>query len=114
MKRMEVNEGEHFAVSDKVIVCDEYESAISLFSKISKHEKHQVVFAFTFSGKLSGKERTGDATIIMPPGYAFEFAQSILEHLEKLVIANNPEAAADFAEGVKQDDSGEADGTTGS
>lgn len=89
-RKLEINPGEHFTVSDKVIITSEYETVIGMLSNLSKDEslKGRVGYMMTFTGKLVNKPRTMSVTVAMPPEEAFEFAANILGHLEQLLSAN--------------------------
>lgn len=87
MRRVEVNLGERFAVSDKVILVREYESILALASKLDTTKGDQIAYMFTFTGKLNNQERYADCTVLMSPEDAFQLAGNILDGLSLLTKA---------------------------
>lgn len=87
MKRVEVNPGEMFAVSDKVILVREYESVLGMVGKLKTTDNDRVAYMFTFAGKLNNRNASADCTVMMSPEDAFELASDILNGLSLLTGA---------------------------
>ena len=66
MRRIEVNPGEIFAVSNKVILMEEYESVFVMGGKVgSKLDK--LTYALTLTGKLNNQPKKADVTVLISP-----------------------------------------------
>lgn len=87
MRRLEVNEGEMFGVSDKIILGKETESVIALGSKVGVSQD-QIFYMFTYSGKLVNKDRSADFTVLMSLEDAFNHANQIIEGIVAVMEAN--------------------------
>lgn len=91
MKRVEINPGEMFAVSDQVVLVEEYETIIGRTSKLGSQEEDQIAYMFTFKGKLNNQDAEGDFTVAMSPVDAFHLADAILKGIELLQSRQNGE-----------------------
>ena len=88
-RRVEVNPGELFAVSDRVILVDKYESVLGMMSKLGTVENDRLAYLLTFEGKLNNKPRTGSVTVAMSPADVNELIGDLLNGLELLVAARD-------------------------
>lgn len=87
-RRIEVNPGEWFAVSDKVILVRETESVLANTAKLGTSDNHQIAYMFTYSGKLNNQDAKADVTVMMSPEDAFAHASQILEGIDFLLKEN--------------------------
>lgn len=91
MKRIEINPGEMFAVSDEVILVEEFESILGLIGKLGTVDNDRIAYMFTFKGKLNNRDEQGDVTIAFNPVDAFHLADAILKGIELLQSRQNGE-----------------------
>lgn len=84
MKRVEVNPGEWFAVSNRVILVDERESILGMLGKIGTVENDRVGYLFTFVGRRNNTGTHDTVTVALSPEDAFELASDILDGLRLL------------------------------
>ena len=88
-RRIEVNEGEWFAVSDRVILAHEFESVLSFVGKIGTTDNDRLAYMFTWTGKLNNQDKKDSVTVLMPPEDAFALAEQILNGIELLIDADD-------------------------
>ena len=66
MRSIEVNPGEIFAVSDKVILMEEYEAVFRMAGMVgAKHDR--LTYALTLSGRLNKQTKKADVTVLISP-----------------------------------------------
>jgi len=83
-RKVEMNEGEYFAVSDKVILVSKYESVIGMLGKLGTDDNDRLAYMFTFEGKLNNKNRSDSVTVAMDIESASHLLDDILNGLEML------------------------------
>lgn len=88
-RRIEVNPGEWFAVSDRVILVHEHESILGAVSKIGTTDNDRLAYMFTYTGKLNNQNKKDSVTVMMSPEDAFALAEQILDGIELLVDAKD-------------------------
>lgn len=88
-RRIEVNPGEWFAVSDRVLLAHEYESVLALVSKIGTTDNDRIAYMFTWTGKLNNQDKKDSVTVMMSPEDAFHLAEQILDGVELLIDARD-------------------------
>lgn len=87
-RRIEMNPGEFFAVSDRVILVAENESVLGRTGKLgAPAEEDRLTYFFTFTGKLNNRDEHDSVTVAMSPEDAFEFASQILDGIQLLLDA---------------------------
>lgn len=86
-RRVEINPGEWFAVSDRVILAKEFESVLGFVGKIGTTENDRLAYMFTWTGKLNNQEKNDSVTVMMPPEDAFALAEQIIHGIGILVDA---------------------------
>jgi hypothetical protein len=84
-RKIEMANGEFFAVSDKVILVSKYESVLGMVSKLGTTDNDRVAYMLTFEGKLNNKDRTSSVTVALDPAAASDLVGDILNGLEMLV-----------------------------
>ena len=84
-RQVEVNPGEFFAVSDRVILVKTYESVLGMMGKLGTVENDRLGYLLTFEGKLNNKPRTSSVTVALSIEGASQLLSDLLNGLELLV-----------------------------
>lgn len=95
MRRIEVNPGEMFAVSNKVILMREFESLFGMSGKFGRKD-NKLTYALTFRGKLNNQAKQADVTVLISPEDMVNMTTTMMGQVEWLDMVL--EAAAKQAE----------------
>lgn len=96
MRRIEVNPGETFAVSNKVILMREFESLFGMTGKFGS-KTNQLTYALTFRGKLNNQPKQADVTILISPEDMINMTTTMMGQVEWLEMALDAVAASERA-----------------